>query len=120
MPIGASMAAAAAAAGGKENTHCIGSGAHIWTDGQPRRIGRLISGAKMRREREREGEAERERDTGWGGVNVATTKQDDAIIEHIGDRVIRAGHSLHSIHNPLQRSPMLPAVHCTAVARGGT
>ena len=56
MPIGASMAAA-----GKENTHwqrrrrrlrnCSRSShMDVGRDGQPRRIGRLISGAKMRRE----------------------------------------------------------------------
>ena len=70
MPIGASMAAAAAAAG-KENTHCGGGGgggggdsgsSHM--DGQPRRIGRLISGAKMRRKRE----GSRDTYTGWRGV----------------------------------------------------
>ena len=57
MPIGASMAAA-----GKENTHwqrrrrrrlrnCSRSShMDVGREGQPRRIGRLISGAKMRRE----------------------------------------------------------------------
>ena len=120
MPIGASMAAA-----GKENIHwqwrrrrrrlrnCSRS-SHMdgRREGQPRRIGRLISGAKMRREsRGESGDTTRAGRSKCGGDNRGRNY-----------RAYRASGQpcAHSpLHNPSQRSPTKAAMPCAAHGGGG-
>ena len=81
-------------------------------EGQPRRIGRLISGAKMRRESQGEsGDITRAGRSKCGGDNRGRNY-----------RAYRAsGHPCaHSpLHNPSQRSPTNAAMPCTAHGGGG-
>ena len=81
-------------------------------EGQPRRIGRLISGAKMRREsRGESGDTTRAGRSKCGGDNRGRNY-----------RAYRASGQpcAHSpLHNPSQRSPTKAAMPCTAHGGGG-